>query len=107
MAAWFAEDGDEEVGCAVDHGGAVGESRDAVDEAVQLEDLPDAGEVSQVGLGYGEEVAGADAGGVLPVGDVALRPDFAGVGHLPVKQADCAGEVEKVAGLEGREVVSC
>ena len=50
--------------------------------------------VQIAGVPWRCQVEGADTRGLLPIGDVARRTDFAGMGHRAIDQADGAGEVE-------------
>jgi hypothetical protein len=59
-----------------------------------MHDLTDSVEVAESRFGNGQQVQGADSGCFMRVGQITAFPDFAGMRHLTVYQANRAGEVE-------------
>ena len=65
------------------------------DEAVELDDAADAGEIAaERGLGLGENVDGAEFGGALACRDIDAVAEMAGDGDLAVFHRQLAGDIE-------------
>jgi hypothetical protein len=98
MAAAFAEQVAEQVGCAVDHLRHVLIIRRAVDETADPHAGDDAVERTAAGLPQGcEEIERADARGLDAGCEIVVEADLAVIGDGAVPLADLPGEEDGVA----------
>ncbi len=106
VAAGFAEERDEEVGCAVNDGGRIGEAGCGVDVAVDGEDFGDGVEGAKLALKDGELRESAGAGGGVAFVDGAICAGLAGDDAVRAG-GDDAGEIRDGAdALEGDVVAA-
>ena len=105
VAAGFAEDFDEEVRGAVDHGWGIGEAGDGVDVAVDGDDRFYGVERAEMAFEDGEMHEGAGAGGGVGFGDGFVGTGSAGDDAVGT-DGDYAGEVDHVADCFCGDIVS-
>ncbi len=106
VAACFPEESDEEVGCAVDDGGGIGEACCGVYVAIDGEDLCDGVECAEFALEDGELREGAGAGGDVTLVDGAVCAGLAG-DDAAGASGDDSGEITDGAdALEGYVVAA-
>ena len=95
-ALFLAEQRLKEVGSAIDDGGLEGKLIRTVDKAQHLDQAPDTVEVAQLLLQIGQQIEGAQIGGMLPFLEREVDADFADHAFRP-HRAGAAGAVEQVA----------
>ena len=106
MATAVAQDFNESVGRTIDYSWALGKAGYAINEAIELDYARDFIKIAYLLIGHGEEIKRADAGSSLTVSDVAALTDLTCMGHSSVEEADGAREVEQLADLHRRDVVT-
>jgi hypothetical protein len=106
VAACFAEESNEEIGCAVDDGGGIGEAGCGVDVAVDGEDFCDGVEGAEFALENGELRESTGAGRGVAIFNAAICAGLAGDDAFRAG-GDDAGEIrDGTDALEGDVVAA-
>lgn len=105
VAAFIAEDSNEQIRATVDHLRMFGEIFRRVDETADADDAAHLGQLAEFALERGEQGDGGLAGGLRAGGLIESAADFAGDDVARGVARDVASEEEQFAGAHDGDVV--
>jgi hypothetical protein len=105
MAPLVAQHVDHEIGGAVNDLGIVGEIRSRIDEPVEAQQLHDAVEIAQGGLGLRQDIERTEPCRFLALSQINARAKLACDSYLAVTQGQLSGDEQQIAEMKERYVV--